>query len=310
MYIRITGAINTETGLYTPPFLANKANKYKCFLCSEKVKLNEGEIKGKYFSHIIKFNCNCFAKQRYREPYKIIISEIDELEKQKKENESEYHKEGKKLIKALLEDGYKLSFIRYCETLSPKCSKKLLIRPNMICDNSKIEIEYHMKHNNKSIYCDIAHLVNGEVNMIYEIFYKHRTADNNRPNNINWVDIKVKDIYEKIENKKDKNDKTLLLTCSRFYECEECKQYNIEIMQKEKERLRKQMELEIQEKLKREKANEERKQEIERLKKKMQEEKEKQIQLEKEQEEKVKKIIQLLEKYEPQIREKLKNKNI
>ena len=60
-----------------------------------------------------------------------------------------------------------------------------------------------MKHNNKSIYCDVAHLINGEVDMIYEIYYKHRTADENRPNNIKWVDIDVKDIYDiEINNEK------------------------------------------------------------------------------------------------------------
>lgn len=302
MYIRLNGAINSKTGIYTPPFLANKANKYDCYMCKTRAKFNKGPIKEEHFSHITKNDCTCFEVKRYIEPKPtdIITSEIDELEKQKRENESDFHKEGKKTIKALLEDGYELSFRRYCKTRTPKCSNVLIIRPDMICNNSKIELEYHMKHNDKSIYCDIAHLVGGEVKMIYEIFYTHRTADHDRPNNINWVDIEVKHIYERIINNEDKNDKKLLLTCSRYYECEECKQY---IIQREEERKEKEDEERILRIVKLEMERENHRFLEEEKKKQMmlkiQQEKEKQIM---DEEERIKNNILKLEK-EKQIRE-------
>ena len=113
-------------------------------------------------------------------------------------------------------------------------SKSLIIEAQPYCENSKVEIEYHTKHNNKNIYCDLAHIVNGEVKMIYEICYKHRTSEENRPNNINWVDIDVKNIYDTATN----DGKTLIFKCSRNYECDECKDYIIRQEEERKERIK------------------------------------------------------------------------
>ena len=209
------------------------------------------------------------------------------------ENESIYHKEGKILIKGLIENGYKISFERLCNTRTVKCKKSLIVESEPVGDNSKIEIEYHMKHNNKSIYCDVAHLINGEVDMIYEIYYKHRTADENRPNNIKWVDIDVKDIYDIEIN----NEKTLVLKCCRYHECDECKAY---IIQKEEER-----------RLEEERRRLKRIEELEDKRLQEQEEKQRKIELKKQQDEKRQKEEAEIKqrKIELQIARKLEDNN-
>jgi hypothetical protein len=233
----IKSAINWETGNDTSPFLANKLYIYICPSCKSKVKLNKGEKRVSYFSHIKKENCNWYDYENYKEPLEedIKTSEIDEIEKQQKENETTYHKEGKIILKGLLELGYKISFERICETHSPKCGGSLKIDTDMFCDNSKVEIEYHMKHNGKSIYCDVAHIVNGEVKTIYEVYYTHLTAEHNRPNDIKWGDIRAGDIID-IKNRTDISDKKISFICKRKYECEECKKYNIQIEEERKKR--------------------------------------------------------------------------
>ena len=232
----IKSAINEETGYYTPPFLANKVNRYNCPLCKTKVKLNKGEKIVSYFSHIKKENCNWYENENYKRPLREEISEIDEIEKQQKENESTHHKEGKILLKGLLETGYKISFVRLCQTRAPKCGGSLKIDTDMFCDNSKVEIEYHMKHNGKSIYCDVAHLVNGEVKTIYEVYHTHRTAEHNRPNNIKWADIQTGDIYDIVKTKTDISNKKISFICNRDYICEKCKKYNIQREEERKKR--------------------------------------------------------------------------
>ena len=232
----VKSGVNCETGYHTPPFLANKVNRYICPLCKSKVKLNKGEKIVSYFSHIKKENCNWYENENYKRPSREEISEIDEIEKQQKENESTHHKEGKILLKGLLENGYKISFERVCQTRTCACERSLIIDTDMFCDNSKVEIEYHMKHNGKSIYCDVAHLVNGEVKTIYEVYHTHRTAEYNRPNDIKWADIQAGDIYDIIKTKTDNDgDKKISFKCNRYYECEECKEYNI---RREEERKR------------------------------------------------------------------------
>lgn len=223
----IKGAIDKKTGKYTSPFLANKCNKYDCIVCCKEVILCDGEVNDKHFRHLIKGDCDYLSKVKYIEPKKIVISDIDELEKQNKENESEYHKQGKILIKQFLENGYKIIFKRLCGTGTKACIKHKIIETKMFCDNSTLEIECHMKYNGNSIYIDLAHLVNGEVKMIYEIYYTHRTAEHNRPDNIEWVDIKVSDIFDEV--RKIDDNKRLQLTCSRPWECDECKKYIIEL---------------------------------------------------------------------------------
>lgn len=229
----VKSAINEETGYYTSPFLANKVNSYNCPLCKTKVKLNKGEKIVSYFSHIKKDNCNWYENENYKRPLRTEISEMDELEKQQKENESTHHKEGKILLKGLLEEGYKISFLRMCQTRTYNCVRSLIIDTDMFCENSKVEIEYHMKHNGKSIYCDVAHLVNGEVKTIYEVYHTHRTAEHNRPNNIKWADIQAGDIYDIVKTRTDISDKKISFICNRYYECDECKEY---IIQREEDR--------------------------------------------------------------------------
>lgn len=226
----IKSAIDINKGFLVSPLIANKANKYDCPICKTKVKLNKGECKICYFSHYEKDGCNYYSKEKYKE-VKPEISDKEEVEKMTIENESIFHKEGKILLKGLIENGYKISFERKCQTSN--CCKSLIIEAQPYCDNSKIELEYHMKHNDRSIYCDLAHIVDKEVKMIYEICYRHRTANENRPNNINWVDIDVKNIYDNVSN----DEKTLVFKCIRYYECDDCKNYIIRQEEQRKKRI-------------------------------------------------------------------------
>ena len=246
----IKSAIDIEKGFHVAPIIANKVNNYICPICKTKVKLNKGDCKKCYFSHFKKEECNWYCIDNYKEPKEeeINTSDIDELEKQNKENESIFHKEGKILIKGLIENGYKISFERLCKTSNfQHCRGALKIDSDIIGDNSIVNIEYHMRHNGKSIYCDVAHLINGEVKTIYEVYHTHRTAECNRPNNIKWFDIKVSDIYDKV-NKVNEEDKNIIFVCSREYECDGCKAYVIQqaeedrLKEEEKERKKKEEE--------------------------------------------------------------------
>ena len=317
----IKSAIDIEKGFHVAPIIANKVNNYICPICKTKVKLNKGDCKKCYFSHLKKEDCNWYYNEKFKEVIPL-ISNKDELEKMNIENESIYHKEGKILIKGLIENGYKISFERLCNTRTVKCKKSLIVESEPVGDNSKIEIEYHMKHNNKSIYCDVAHLINGEVDMIYEIYYKHRTADENRPNNIKWVDIDVKDIYDIEIN----NEKTLVLKCCRYHECDECKAYIIQKeeerrLEEERRRLKRIEELEdkrLQEQEEKQRKIELKKQQDEERQSKMglqqlqeQEEKQRKIELKKQQDEKRQKEEAEIKqrKIELQIARKLEDNN-
>jgi hypothetical protein len=300
----IKSAIDIDKGFSVAPIIANKVNNYICPICKTKVKLNKGDCKICYFSHLKKDNCNWYNNEKFKK-VESFISDNDELEKMNIENESIYHKEGKILIKGLIEEGYKISFERLCETGTVKCKKSLIVESVPAGDNSRIDIEYHMKHNDKSIYCDVAHLINGKVDMIYEIYYNHRTAEKNRPNNIKWVDIDVKDIYDIEIN----NEKTLVLKCSRYYECDECKEF---LIQQEKEKRQKEEERRLEEERRRLKRIEEleykRLQEQE-IKQRINELKKQQYEKRQKEEEEIKQRINELKKQQDEKRQKEANNN-
>ena len=306
----IKSAIDIEKCCLVAPLIANKANKYECPICKTKVKLNKGECKICYFSHYQKDGCNYYSKEKIKEVTEVIpiISDKEEGEKMNIENESIFHKEGKILIKGLIENGYKISFERACQTRTIKCSKSLIIEAQPYCENSKVELEYHMKHNDRSIYCDLVHIVDGEVKMIYEICYKHRTAEENRPNNINWVDIDVKNIYDNVMN----DGKTLIFKCSRNYECDKCKNYII----RQKEIEEEQRKLRIIELQKKREEEEQRIANNKYLQKKKEEERKAKLEREKEEEQRIAnnkylhdeldKVIQNIKKLEEERKANLK----
>jgi competence CoiA-like predicted nuclease len=54
--IKLLGAINKDTGKYTPPRFATKNDKYKCPECERDLIFRQGKIKIHHFAHTnIKF---------------------------------------------------------------------------------------------------------------------------------------------------------------------------------------------------------------------------------------------------------------
>ena len=87
------GAINTETNQREIPRFANKANTYKCPECSRGVQLRKGEIRMPHFAH----NKSDSPCNFYKSP-----------------SESQIHKEGKLVMKSLLDNKSNIMFFRSC----------------------------------------------------------------------------------------------------------------------------------------------------------------------------------------------------
>ena len=87
------GAINMLTNKHEQPTIASKTNKYKCPDCDKEVILKKGNKNKHHFSHYKSIN-PCFYFE--------------------KPSETQIHKEGKLLMKNLLDEKKKFSIKREC----------------------------------------------------------------------------------------------------------------------------------------------------------------------------------------------------
>ena len=203
------GAINNITNNYEYPKIATKGkNKYKCPCCEKNVIFKKGQIKQPHFAHYKCENPCCY----YEKP-----------------NETQIHKDAKMLMKSLLDNKKNIFINRKCNCCE-QANKSL--HYNIInCDyneNTKAVIEYKFNYNDSNKSADVALLENEKIKYIFEICYKNKTKEENRPEP--WVEIDA----ERLINSEDLIDVKgyINIECIRSYKCDEC------IRNEENERIR------------------------------------------------------------------------
>lgn len=152
-------AIIKDTEQIVHATLERKSNAvYLCPDCNESVILKKGTIKAHHFSHRKLSNCTF-----YKNP-----------------TESQMHKDGKLMIKSILENVCRkkstLTIINKC-----KCTKKTTTTNIMLNDDLIVKIEYPFQYNGTKI-ADVACLdMDKNIKYIFEIFHTHRTKEEARP---------------------------------------------------------------------------------------------------------------------------------
>ncbi len=189
------GAINKQTLHYEYPKIASKANKYKCPSCDQDVILRKGKIKKSHYAHKKSEN-PCYYYDR--------------------PSESQIHKDAKMLMKMLLDNKTNMTFCRKC----CYCDKE---DPEHICDisyndNSKAVIEYRFHYNHSKRSADIALVEDDNIKYIFEICYKNKTKEENRPEP--WFEIDAESFIKNINANNNENETEIV--CKREYKCACC----------------------------------------------------------------------------------------
>jgi len=227
------GAINKTTNKYEYPKIANKINKYKCPFCEKDVIFRNGKIKQPHFAHC-KSNTPC---SYYEKP-----------------NETQIHKDAKLLMKTLLDNKTTLKFYRTCnycneendsvKSFFARCNKEVKLFTHKIndYDDSQAYIEYKFTYNESRKSADVALTQKNELKYIFEICYKNKTKEENRPEP--WFEIKAETLINETNSGENiKEDGEITIECIRDYKCDICKK---------KEEYEKERQNVILEKLKRE----------------------------------------------------------
>ena len=189
------GAINKHTNNYEYPKIADKKYKYKCPCCEKDVIFKNGKIKQPHFSHY-KSDNPCYY---YDKP-----------------SESQIHKDAKLLMKSLLDNKKQISIDRscnYCEEINYD-----FIDYN---ETTKAVIEYKFYHNNSNRSADVALIENENIKYIFEICYKNKTKEENRPEP--WIEINAEYLINNINSGEIIDEKgEISIKCIRNYKCVKC----------------------------------------------------------------------------------------
>ena len=192
------GAINKHTNNYEYPKIADKKYKYKCPCCEKDVIFKNGKIKQPHFSHY-KSDNPCYY---YDKP-----------------SESQIHKDAKLLMKSLLDNKKQISIDRscnYCEEINYN-----FIEYN---ETTKAVIEYKFYHNNSNRSADVALIENENIKYIFEICYKNKTKEENRPEP--WIEINAEYLINNINSGEIIDEKgDISIKCIRNYKCVKCVEY-------------------------------------------------------------------------------------
>lgn len=206
------GAINKTTNNYEYPKIANKINKYKCPFCEKDVIFRNGKIKQPHFAHC-KSNTPC---SYYEKP-----------------NETQIHKDAKLLMKTLLDNKTTLNFYRTCnycneendsvKSFFARCNKEVKLFTHKIndYDDSQAHIEYKFTYNESRKSADVALTQKNELKYIFEICYKNKTKEENRPEP--WFEIKAETLINETNSGKNIKDDEIKIECIREYKCDICK---------------------------------------------------------------------------------------
>ena len=199
------GAINKTTNNYEYPKIANKINKYKCPFCEKDVIFRNGKIKQPHFAHY-KSNNPC---SYYEKP-----------------NETQIHKDAKLLMKTLLDEKRTIFIERNCNYCDINgrpfnYSDDYEIFSNEYTENTNAYIEYKFEYNNSKKSADVALIENNKIKYIFEICYKNKTLEKNRPEP--WFEIKAEYLINKINSGEIIDEEgNVLLECIRDYKCDSC----------------------------------------------------------------------------------------
>ena len=191
------GAIKKGTGEYKLVSEGIKKEEYECPECNKEVILRKGEKNRVHYAHKKENKCEYYEKP----------------------SESQIHKEGKKLIKRLIEKNW-LEIYKECV----ECREKEYMKIPEYTYDKKVELECSFKYDisNEEInengtlrIADVAYLnENQEIIWIIEILNTHKTKEEDRPEP--WNEIEAKELLKIVDKDKIK------IKCSREYTCEKC----------------------------------------------------------------------------------------
>jgi hypothetical protein len=199
------GAINKITNKYEYPKIANKINKYKCPSCEKDVIFRNGKINQPHFAHY-KSDNPCYY---YDNP-----------------NETQIHKDAKLLMKTLLDNKNNIYIHRscnYCEQRNCGYSECIDYDIDDDYNNTKAIIEYKFNYNNSNRSADVALLENDKIKYIFEICYKHKTKEENRPEP--WFEIDAEKLIHNINSGENIDEEIISIDCIRNYKCRFCIEY-------------------------------------------------------------------------------------
>jgi hypothetical protein len=115
-------------------------------------------------------------------------------------------------MKTLLENKTHIQFIRECVS----CKISAEINLPEITEGSIITLEHRFNYDDELRIADVAHTLNGEIKVIYEICHTHKTCSENRPEP--WVEIDANSLLTLVNT----NNEPLIINCIRCEKCEEC----------------------------------------------------------------------------------------
>ena len=206
------GAVNKKTNEYVFPLHALKTDDYKCPICETDIIFKSGKKRRKHYSHKAKSNCSY-----YNSP-----------------SESEIHKEGKRVIKKMLDDKEKLMIWRNCKCCGDDVEVLTLINytDKMICRE-----EFTFQHNSNKRIADVVLLDDDNINFIFEIFKTHRTDEINRPTD-KWCEINAEDLIINTMEERNRNEcGEIEIECVRDVLCCECEnKHKIKLEEKNKKK--------------------------------------------------------------------------
>ena len=182
-YIRTNGVI---TEAYVSPVDAIKGLDYSCPDCGQDLILKKGDINIHHFAHKMQGSCVYYDKP----------------------SESQIHKEAKRRLTSILRSKDKQI------TITHECQGCIINSPHSICniepvdENTRIVMEHQFTYDGGSKYADVAYLMGQELKYIFEVFYTHRTKEEDRPDP--WFEIDAESIL-----KIDHTSNTITFQCCR-----------------------------------------------------------------------------------------------
>lgn len=214
-------ALEVETGYYVVPKYARKDKKYTCIKCEKECIVCEGEIKEKYIRHKVKGECNYFDAGL----------KITENNKYDPKIRNLFHNASIVYLQNCLNKGHKLVITKKCK-FKYNCDN--IVKEIKLEEGDYVEIEKSFHLNGLIKRGDLCILnKDGNIKVILEIFYTHRTNENDRPNNIEWFELDVNDIMEYYDDDED-YDK-INLDCHRYYVCNPCENHRQEKLKRQEE---------------------------------------------------------------------------
>jgi hypothetical protein len=194
------GAIDKENKIFVIPINASKKKEYICPECNSDVILKHGEIRRTHFSHKPDSNCNYYKGES-------------------KGGESSIHKNSKYIMKDLLETDIPIYMFKKCNGCS--FIKKIEILKNGF--KQYIEIEHRFLYNEAIKIADICQLkINREIINIFEIYYSHKTKDEDRPEPFYEIDALILTNLYNIYCKQKDSFTYFNIPCIREFYCDNC----------------------------------------------------------------------------------------